>query len=572
MSSRLTTWSLAITILMTIALLAVPIRVAWMQVAPHAQLAESAGSNQSQRMPLVRRGDLLDRRGRLLATTTRRWRAFIDPIAADDPATLGARLGQRLGISPAEIDRQLAGKLDRRYVPVTEVLADWQIQRLRAEPISGVGLEPRPVRHYPQALPGASLIGLVGFEHAGLGGAEHALEPALRSVDGELTTVRDASRRTMWIGPDGFQPGRDGDSVRLSIDLAIQLLVEERLGQAVTALGAAGGRVVVMDPMTGELLAAADVLADTPPRPGAPEDTLRHTQPRLGRHRCVTDPYEPGSTFKPFVWALATQRGLASPDEMLQTPVGPAHRTSYGRRIRDAHYYGPSSWRKTLVKSLNSGMAIVAERVEHDAMRATITALGFGRPTGCGIPGETGGIVTPANDWSKYTQTSVAMGHEIAVTPVQMARAFCTFARDGSMPGVTILAVDPDATGPGQVVFDEETTLLTRTIMTDVMTQGTGRKAQSESYSMFGKSGTAQLPKAGGGGYHEDRYISSFIAGAPAQAPRIVVLCVIDDPDRSRGAWYGGSTAGPVVRDLVDRVLPYLGVAPDLAAGTLTAR
>ncbi len=535
----------------TAALLVIPARVVQLQVAPPAQLAD-AGSAGGRSVPLVRRGDLLDRRGRVLATTTRGWRLFLDPGIADDPIRLGARLSERIGVPAIEIDRLLSGRLHRRYIPVPGLLEPWQVQRLRSEPIRGVALETRPVREYPTGTTAGSLVGLVGFEHDGLSGLEHGLDGRLEADEGSLRVVRDAARRTLWVPTNGFDPGRSGDTVQLSLDLEIQRMAEARLAQAVTECGAAGGRLVAMDPTTGEILAAADIMEQPTPS-------------RLQRHRCVSDPYEPGSTFKPFVWAAATEDGTARPDEVLATPSSGPHRTTFGRRIRDAHPKGPTSWRYVLIKSLNSGMAIVAERMRHERMRELVATLGFGRETTCGIPGETRGIVTREADWSNYTQTSVAMGHEIAVTPVQMARAFCVFAGDGSMPAATIHAVRDSGEILRTPIFDEQTARLTRETMQLVMSEGTGRRANSELYTMFGKSGTAQLPIAEGGGYHEDRYVSSFIAGAPAHAPRIVVLCVIDDPDRSLGRWYGGSTAGPVVRDLIDSTLPYLGVASDAA-------
>ena len=551
-SKRIKGWTTTLVVFTSIVLLGIPVRVIQLQVAPSDSLAAALTHNVSHSVPLVRRGDLLDRRGRLVATTTLGWRAFIDPQESDDPTMLGIRLQDSIGLDALDVDRALSGRLHRRYIPISGLLEDWQIRKLRAQPISGVALETLPVRRYPTGTDGGSIVGMVGFEHDGLSGLEHTMEWQLSPQHGSLKVVRDAGRRAIWIPAGGFDPGHDGASIRLSIDLEVQRMAESRLTEAVREYGAVGGRVVIMDPSTGEILAAADVLASPPTSPA-----------RLQRHRCVTDPYEPGSTFKPFVWAAATQDGTASPDEILPTPSSGVHRTSFGRRIRDAHTYGPTSWRRVLVKSLNSGMAIVAERMQQSRLQELVSTLGFGHATACGLPGETRGIVTTPLNWSKYTQTSVAMGHEIAVTPIQMARAFCVFASDGSMPIPTIHALDQGTAVIRVPVYDADTVQLTRETMELVMTEGTGRRAQSDQYSMFGKSGTAQLPKKEGGGYHEDRYISSFIAGAPAKQARIVVLCVIDDPDRSLGLWYGGSTAGPVVRDLVDRVLPYLGIAPD---------
>jgi len=222
-----------------------------------------------------------------------------------------------------------------------------------------------------------------------------------------------------------------------------------------------------------------------------------------------------------------------------------------------------------LVKSLNSGMAIAGERMTFDQMRAgVIDRFGFGRPSGLGLTGETDGLVTPPSAWSKYTQTSVAMGHEIAVTPVQMARAFSAFCNGGYLPQPRLAFPDAStatstASGRTQVV-PARIAQESRSAMEGVLVEGTGRRAQSALYRMFGKSGTAQLPKPAGQGkgYFEDRYVANFIAAAPYEDPRVVVLCVIDDPDKRKGH-FGGSIAGPVVRDVVDESLQYLGVKPD---------
>ncbi|UCD76067.1 MAG: penicillin-binding protein 2, partial [Phycisphaerales bacterium] len=429
----------------------------------------------------------------------------------------------------------------------------------------GVGLTPKLLRHYPQGALAAALVGLVGFEHTGLAGMEHQYDAQLEPEHGRLRYLRDARRKTLWIEPSDYTPGHNGSNVRLSIDLVIQDIAERRLREAVTAQNAGGGRIMVIDPRSGEVLALSDILYTRPGWDEQTDDPFREQDPALGRNRCATDPYEPGSTFKPFVWSVATELGKATLDEVLPTPAHTGHRTSTGRLIREAYFYGPSSWRKVLIKSINAGMAIVAERMTEAQMQDVITRFGFGHRTHCGLPGETMGIVTSPKDWTTYTQCSVAMGHEIAVTPVQMVRAFSAFARDGTLPTLRITALSRDE-APYQVVqraISPATARTTREVLREVMIEGTGRKAQSELYELFGKSGTAQLPKKNGGGYHEDRYVSSFIAGAPLRDPQIVVLCVIDDPDKSKGYHGGGTIAGPVVRDVIDAALTYLGVPPE---------
>ena len=567
-SARAAAWSRVVLGGVLVIFLIVLGRVAQLKVQPDPRMAEAVGSPMSKAEQLSRRGDLLDRKGRVIATSTLGYRLFVDPMAVRDLGTLSVDLADAIAEDPIAIERTLSeAPLDSRYVVISHLLDPWQVEAVRRLGLRGVGLQERLVRQYPHEELGAALVGTVGFEHTGLSGMELRFNRELRPQPGRYMYLRDARRSPLWIEQAGYQPPADGAAVRLSIDLVIQRIVEERLEAAVEERLASGGRMVVLDCRTGEILAMHDVLVHRSGRTQQPDDPLREIHPALGRNRCVTDPYEPGSTFKPFVWSVATEEGLARLDETLPTPEGPpGYRTSYGRIIRDSHYYGPSTWRFVLVKSMNSGMAIIAERMTHDRMQRMLHDFGFGERTRCGLPGESAGIVTAPRHWSIYTQSSVSMGHEIAVTPIQMVRAFAAFARDGTLPPLRLLAVTEetaDESGPIRRVISEETAKLTRAVMRDVMIDGTGRRAQSDLYTMFGKSGTAQLPKKGGGGYFERRYVSSFIAGAPYDEPRIVVLCVIDDPDREKGHW-GGAIAGPVVRDVIDATLDYLGVQPDV--------
>ena len=561
---RLDTWATFGLVLIVVLLSTTILKVVQLKVWPDERLAAAAGSQTTRLREPGRRGDIFDRRGRLIATTTLGHRAFIDPSRLDDPGTIGVDLAALIELDPITVDQAIAPRLHTKYAPVSGILEPWQVDRVRSSSLQGVALEPRLVRHYPHGTVGAQLLGLVGFDHTGLGGLEHVLEQDLKGANGQLVFTSDVSNRPLWIEPGDYMPHQDGDDRTLTIDIVLQAFAERRLDEEVAKRNASGGRLIIADPLTGELLALAETLnAEQADRP------LRElpTNPRLARARCGTDPYEPGSTFKPFVWACATEAGVVTPDEILPTPASVPHRTEGGRRIRDVHYYGPSTWRKVLVKSMNSGMAIVAERLQHEQMQNVVDRFGFGQRTNCGLPGETAGLVTTPSKWSDYTQVSVGMGHEIGVTPLQMVRAFSVFCTDGRMPALRLLGAtrttSDEAVAIHNQVLNHDIAHLTRSAMRTVMTDGTGRKSQSDIYQLFGKSGTAQLPKAEGGGYHEDRYVSSFIAGAPFNTPRLVVLCVIEDPDKRVGPYYGGLVAGPVVRDVMDYALAYLGVPSD---------
>jgi cell division protein FtsI (penicillin-binding protein 3) len=588
-SDRIRAWSRTLLVVASAALLSVTVRVAWLKTTDDPRLVAAAGVHQSTAPEPAARGQIVDRRGRVLAASLMGRRLFADPAMIwergwekirkgriedpDSPAVgdpfkdASLAIGGAIGVPPSQIESILRKRADDRYVQLWDMLTPEQVEAIRALGIPGVGIESRPIREYPAGLLASMVIGRVGVEQKGQAGAELRHDAQVRGKDGQLVFLRDVKRQPLWIDGSDYQPPRDGVDIRLSIDLVVQEIAERQLQAAVKQWNAGGGRAVVMDVQTGDILAMADVLH---PRKGWKEvttDPSRSLHPSLGRNRNVTDPYEPGSTFKPFVWATATELGVFKPESIVPLPSGP-YVTKFGRTIRDVKYYGPVSWKKVLVKSLNGGMACAAERMKFSQMQDMLQRFGFGQKTGVGIPGESEGLVTTPKKWSVYTQTSVCMGHEIGVTPVQMVQAFSAFCRDGTcVPARLALGAD-DAeerfTVPSRRVMPEAIALTAREAMEGVMIEGTGRKAQSEFYRMFGKSGTAQLPKpkGQGKGYFEDRYVSSFIAGAPFENPRIVCLVVIDDPDKAKGH-FGGSIAGPVSRDIIDETLHYMGVEPD---------
>jgi cell division protein FtsI/penicillin-binding protein 2 len=555
--AKIIAWGSAVA--MSAVLVAGVVRVAILKLDPPSQLRDAAGSVSSRSTSPPQRGRITDRRGRILATSTIGWRLFADPSLIDDPGGVAMQLSELIDVPPAIIEEPIRQRAASRYAVLVPLLESWQVDLVRAASIPGIALEKRPVRHYPHGEAAAPLLGLVGSEHYGLAGVEYMLDEDLKGQGGTMVRVRDAKGATLWIHPSGYEAATHGRDVQLSIDLVVQEIATRRLAEEIERRNAGGGRIIVANPATGEILAMADLINVRPGWDEQIDDAARFLNRRLGRHRCLSDPYEPGSTFKPFVWSSITELQLVSVDEILPTPAGGPHRTSFGRQIRDAHYYGPSSWRRVLVKSMNSGMAIAAERMTHVQMQAALERFGFGQLTACGLGGESAGIVTAAEDWNDYTQTSVSMGHEIAVTPLQMIRAFAALSRGGVLPDLRLTLDDQRVSRASRPrAIGTETAILTRSIMGEVMTDGTGRRAQSQTWALFGKSGTAQLPRADGKGYHEDRYVSSFIAGAPLDDPRIIALCVIDDPDRRLGH-YGGEIAGPVVRDVIDSTLAYAG-------------
>ncbi|MBM4108475.1 MAG: penicillin-binding protein 2 [Phycisphaerae bacterium] len=678
---------------LVLALLVMLGRVAQLQVRPgEALLAHMPNRTTTRAEPAVR-GDLLDRRGRLLSASRFGYRIIVDPVLLPDPPhELIVRLAAACGLPEGDVGQEIMGVLEQnraraekiaaaeaagsrppsaaaklaaalveakrrfhgedgpgaepiadsgevieaeggaeppprliRYRVVGGVLGDAQTravremlaernERKRAR-FPGVYLERRVVRE-GAGDEAASIVGKVGFDGLWLTGAERLLDRSLQGQDGFVRYQRDAAGNPLWIEPGQVRPPVAGADVRLSIDLEIQRIAFEELSRGVYDCDAAGGRLVAMDPATGEIVAMVDLIRDDlsglspypwEPIPRAPpgakkpapgpritvdptlryqtikDDPNRRIHPSLARNRCVEDVYEPGSTFKCFVWPSITDLGLARPDEVFDTEGG-RWATAYGRPIQDVTRRDSMTWREVLINSSNIGMIKGGQRMTFRQLHDAVGRFGFGRPTGLGLPGEAAGVVTNLRNWTKYTHTSVSFGYEVAVTPLQMVRAFSALARDGREAGTLVplrmTSPHPDDRAPGVVyrVLPPEVARLTRQTLAGVTAAMETKLAQSDAsqsgwqYSIFGKSGTAKIPLTdppkdhrrprGSSAYFDNQYNSSFIAGGPTESPRLVCVVVIDDPGPDlirRKVHYGSSTAGPVARRFLERALAYVG-------------
>lgn len=548
-----------VVVLISLVLLALLGRVAQLQSKRFdgvQRLAETAGARQSTVDLQARRGALLDRQGRTLAVSRRGYRLFVDPQLIDDPDRFALDLAHAIGDDPARIDQLIGVRADRRYVVIDRLLDDDQVDAVRDLDRRAVGLEPRLVRHYPQGSLAGQLIGFVGAEHRGLEGMEYLLDARLRGEPGRLHFWRDARRRPVWVEQTGFTAADHGVDVRLSIDSVIQRITEQQLAAAAEHFHARAAQAVVMHATSGQVLA----LANWPrfdPRAGGRID------PDARRNRAVTDPYEPGSIFKPFVHAAATEAGVVAPDERIDCTEAGFFVTSGGRRLRDARGHGVVSWDRVLIESSNIGMALIGERLGAQRLHDAVRRFGFGAATGVGLPGESAGIVNPLRQWNHYSVTSVPMGQEIAVTPLQMVRAFSAFANRGLMVSPSILAAHRD-TPLYQRVLDPEVADHTRRVLRRVIADdhGTGRRARSDRYRIWGKTGTAQVPDRVNGGYKDNAYTASFVCGAPLRRPQLIVVVVVHEPDPEIG-YYGGLVAAPVAKRIVEHSLEYLGTPHD---------
>ena len=321
-----------------------------------------------------------------------------------------------------------------------------------------------------------------------------------------------------------------------------------------------------MNPGTGEILAMAN-------HPSFDPAQYDQADPYAVRNRMLTDPYEPGSTFKCFVATAALQAGVVRPDERIFCHNGFV--VIRGRRLHDHHPFATLTFQEIVIRSSNIGMAILGERMGNQRLHEAVRRFGFGERTGISLPGEAPGRVYPLNLWSNWSATSIPIGYEILVTPLQLVTAFSAIANGGLLmkPRIVRYTCAPDRT----VVHDMSDPVIVRRVMSKETSRfmrhqvlrevvksplGTGKRARIPGYRVFGKTGTAKKRDPDGPGYSNRLYVGSFIGAAPLENPRIVAMVLIDEPDKSIG-YYGGTVAAPAVRQILARSLGYLNVPPD---------
>ena len=531
-------------ILVSIALLALLGRVYQLQKHPSARIAGMIDSQVSSRALDARRGTLVDRRGRVLATTRVAHLLFADPDIVEDPNTFSETIGYSLGYEPAEIEKLLFKRRGSRYIVIDKRMSDERYAQYAADEtlqeLRGLASHPVLVRDYPQNQSAGQLVGFIGHEGDGLDGLERAYNDRLKPDPGQHAFVYDRGRNRLWLANQDYKLQNDGKPIRLSIDLNLQAIAEEELVAAVNEFNAESGQLVVMDPHTGEIMALANYPFFDPGDFRDERGKFREDAKIAQRNRAVTDMFEPGSIVKPLIWAAAVEAGLADPDELIDCTEEGWWKPERGPVLRDERPHGTVNWTRVLVESSNIGMAIVAERMGKQELHRILASYGLGQPTGSDLPGEVGGMLRPVDRWSWTDLSRMPMGHGVAVTPLQITRAFCALANDGVLINPTIEAADEATDDQRRTnitarVLSPRVVEQTRAALAEVVTdpQGTGRRARSELYDLFGKTGTAELPNLKEGGYYRDQYVSSFIAGAPVDQPRLVVGCFITrDVDR----------------------------------------
>jgi cell division protein FtsI (penicillin-binding protein 3) len=504
-----------------------------------AKWRAAAAEQHQARVPLpARRGAILDRDGVPLALTRETFGLAVAPGELSDAAEMRGRLQSVLGLAPAGARRAVDPA--RRWVVLPGRFTAEQRRDLGEA--RGLHWERRLERFYPQGRVGREVLGAVSGDGRALGGMEQALDEMLSGADGYSVLRRDARGQRLASVALPVVQATDGRDVYLTLDFDLQEIADAALQAAIDSTGAAGGELLLLDPRSGEILAAVSQ--------------------RTGGVRGVgafIEPYEAGSTLKPFFVSTLLATGKSEMGERIYAERG-RWTDAHGRVHTDVHPYEWLTLRDALRVSTNIGMAKLTPRLTPGEQFAHLRDFGFGNPTGVEYPAESGGRLPRPDRWSRLTPSSLATGYEISVTPLQLALAYAAIANGGVLMEPRLVREVRDAAGrtverrePREVrrVIPRAVAAQLRDVLISVVDDGTATRASLATFEVAGKTGTARRTGAGGR-YEAGAYNSTFVGFFPARDPQLTILVKLDRP---RGAYYGGLTAAPVTRETLQAIL-----------------
>ena len=524
-------------------------RILYLQLINKDFLAEQVNDRhlRTREIP-AHRGSLTDRFGEPLAVSTPVDTIYANPKELKSDLDRLGELAAVLNLDEQWLARRITSNLERDFVYLKRRVKPVEAEKALALGLPGVGAVREDRRYYPGGEVAAHVIGFTDVDDRGQEGLEAAFDHWLKGEPGAKQEIQDR-RGQVFNDVEMLRPARPGRDLRTSIDLRLQYLAYRELKAAVADSGAKSGSVVVLDPRTGEVLAMVN-------QPSYNPNDREQYLPDNYRNRAVTDIFEPGSSFKPFVMAAALEAGAVNP----RTPVDTSGAIKINNRIitEDPKDLGRVDLTTVLAKSSNVGAARVALDLEPKAIADTLTGFGIGRLTDSAFPGESAGALDDPKHWSTIGQATLSYGYGVAVTALQLARAYAAIAAGGTLRPVSLLALDEPPPGE-QVVSADTAADLTHMLEAVVSAEGTGYRAAVRNYHVAGKTGTTQ--KAGVGGYDSDRHGAIFGGFAPATQPRLVVVVMIDEPQSA--AYHGGDIAAPVFANIVTGALRVLAVPPD---------
>lgn len=549
--------------------LAITWRIITFQVVGSRALTEGAVDQRYRENTVpAQRGDILDTRGRPLATNVPADRVSAIVNRIEDPRKVADELAPLIGRSADSI-----------YSRFTQPGVEWAVlqrgltaeasAKIKALNIPGIVLDPEPRRIYPMGDFASQVLGFVNFDSVGSYGVEGAYNDVVGGRPGKLIGERDANGNVIALSKSELDPPQDGADLVLTIDSAVQKIVEEALDEAIRTQRASGGTVIVENPKTGEILAMASRPSFDPNQFYAVSDPSAFNNPAIGAA------YEPGSTFKTLVMALGLETGVVTPDTVHdggQYKVIPGGAKVYNALQVD---FGPETMTQVLQHSSNLGAMWVAEQVGEDRLYRGLVSFGIGSPTGVDLAGEGGGILPlPGSpNWTPANLYTNAFGQGLAVTPLQLLNAISVIANGGQLMEPHVVKEIRGADGVKQVqprvvrrVISQKTAQTETDMLTTVM-DTTYKRFSVPGYKIAAKSGTAQIPSPEGG-YESNATIGSLVGYGPAEDPQFAVLVKIDRPQETP---WGEGAAGPAFQKIFHNLFLLYGIPPSDPAAAQAA-
>ena len=533
-----------------LAFLGLACRAAYVQVFGNAFFQRQGEVRFARTLELpASRGRILDRNGLILASSVPAPSIWAIPEDVEASAEQLATLATLLEMPLAELNKKLANE-DKSFVWIRRLVDDPVAQKISALGIKGIYQRKEYKRQYPEGETAAHVVGFTNVEDRGQDGIELRFNKELSGRAGSRRVIKDRLGRV--VEDVGEQvPPMDGQDIQLSLDSKVQFVAYQKLRDAVLRHKAKAGSVVVLDTITGEVLALANY-------PSYEPNKRQNLSGEQLRNRALTDTFEPGSTMKPITVGMALEAGRITPKTKIET--APGRFNIGGFTINDTHNYGTLTVEGVIQKSSNVGSLKIAQKMTPREMWDTYTALGYGQKPQIQFPGAVTGRLRPWKTWRPVEQATMSYGYGLSASLFQMAHSYTSFAHDGQIIATTMLKSSEPAVGV-KVFSPENARALRRMLQMAAAPGGTAPLAQTVGYSVGGKSGTAR--KQVGKGYASNKYRAWFTGMAPIESPRIIVAVMIDEP--SDGNYYGGIAAAPVFSEVVQQTLRMMGVQPDMS-------
>jgi len=524
-------------------------RASFLQVFDRQFLQHEGKSRHVGVMPIAaHRGRVLDRNGELLAISSPVKSIWANPKEFRPDEQQLRMMAGILGVTVGDIRARMEAEAGRTFTFLKRRISPEFADRILSLGIPGVYADREYQRYYPSGEVTAHVIGFTNIDDKGQEGIEYSYDDVLRGVEGDRRILRDGRRRIIEDLEVVREPvaGRD---VRLSIDQRLQYLAYRELKKAVIKHRARSGSLVLLDAENGDVLAMVN-------QPSFNPNSHKAIKSGVFRNRAITDLFEPGSTMKPFAVACGLELGLFRPDTVINTSPGSLRVGS--NVVKDIHNYGVLDVTKIIQKSSNVGVTKIALAIPAPKFFAFYNNLGFGQPLDTGFPGEAVGRLPHHRNWNHFAQATLSFGYGVSASTLQMARAYLAFAKDGTVPAVSLLRRNESP--KVYPVMSAKTAAALRTMLERVVTrEGTAYQAAVPGYRVAGKTGTVK--KNSGHGYTSGLHMAVFAGMAPASNPRLVMVVMIDEP--SAGQFYGGVVSAPVFSSVMEGALRLLNVPPD---------